>query len=131
MTDAELVLAFVERRDQGAFAGIVERYADLVYAAAVRQVPDAGLAEDVTEAVFIVLARRARVVEAGLLAGWLIKVARLTALAALRKETRRRVRERKAAAMRRDMQTEMKPDGSSAWERLSPVVDAGLARLGN
>jgi len=119
MTDNELLQAFAHRQDQGAFRQLVERYADLVYSAAVRQVPNHAMAEDVTQAVFIVLARRANRVNGATLTGWLIKCARLTALDAYRGERRRRAHEQKAAAM----QSEIRAREPAEWNRLSPMVD--------
>src|SRR5438067_723064 len=88
--DAELLRAFVEARDPEAFRQIVRRHADAVYSAALRQTGGAGsLADDVTQATFIMLARKAHRVNAAYLSGWLIKAARLAALQALRAQRRR------------------------------------------
>src|SRR3954463_7755194 len=96
--DDELWQAFVLRRDGDAFRRVVERYTGVVYAAARRQVRDAHLAEDVTQAVFILLARKASsLVGKGILAGWLVATARLAAKTARRGEDRRLARERRAA----------------------------------
>ncbi len=53
-SDAELLRAYVENGSEAAFAAIVERHKGLVYASALRQTGDAGLAEEITQAVFVV-----------------------------------------------------------------------------
>src|SRR5437764_6100437 len=79
--DTALLRDFVDMRSERAFALLVERHIHLVYAAARRQVRgDPHLAEDVTQAVFIVLARRAASVRGGgVLPAWLLSVTRHTA----------------------------------------------------
>src|SRR4051812_17292057 len=100
MSDQELLRAFVKDSDEEAFRQIVERYLRVVHAAARRQVHDAHLAEDVTQAGFIMLAKKASSLRDGtVLAGWLINAARLAAKSALRGEGRRKRRERRAAEM--------------------------------
>src|SRR4051812_39294782 len=100
MTDGQLLAEFVENRSADAFARLVERYVNLVHAAARRQTPDAHAADDVTQAVFVVLARKARTVrDAGALPAWLIKTTRYAALNAARLASRRRSHEQRAAAM--------------------------------
>src|SRR3954463_15938756 len=90
---------YAATRSQPAFARIVERYIDLVYTAARRQVAgDAHLAEDVTQAVFIVLAEKARSVPIDRpLSAWLLKVTRYCAANARRHRQRQESHERRAA----------------------------------
>src|ERR1022692_1813066 len=75
--DGELLRRFVATRSNEAFAGIVHRYIDLVYATARRSVKDEHMAEDVTQAVFFTLVKRARRLRhSTILAGWLYQTAR-------------------------------------------------------
>src|SRR5436309_14549128 len=70
--DRELVTAYAARGSETAFRALVTRHVHLVYATALRQVGDAGLAEEITQNVFIALARKApRLAGIETLAGWL------------------------------------------------------------
>src|SRR5688572_1988516 len=125
--DANLLKAFVASRDQQAFATLVDRYIHLVYGCARRQVSDAHLAEDATQSVFILLARRARRVDSATLAGWLVRTTRFVARDLVKQERRRRARERSAGkAMEMNA---ARSDGSAQWKEIAPVLDDGLARL--
>jgi RNA polymerase sigma factor (sigma-70 family) len=97
--DWELLAAYGHRRSEEAFARLVARYADLVFHTAYRRARgDRQLAEDVTQAVFIVLARSAATLKpTGSLAAWLHKTALYATNTALRAEGRRRRHERAAA----------------------------------
>ncbi|MGD0389754.1 MAG: sigma-70 family RNA polymerase sigma factor [Tepidisphaeraceae bacterium] len=124
MTDGDLLGKFVNRGDQEAFRAIVQRHGDMVYSAAVRQLGDLSLAEDVTQAVFIVLAKKAAKVNGPMLAGWLVKAARYLALEARRGEWRRKAREREAAAMKGETEQ------ADQWLQMGPVLDEALSSLG-
>jgi len=57
MEGPELLREYAERRSEAAFATLVQHYVNLVYSAARRQVRDVPLAEEITQAVFLILAR--------------------------------------------------------------------------
>jgi len=135
MTDTELLREYVATASQAAFGELVARHIDLVYAAARRQTRDAALAEDVTQAVFIVLARKAAKVHDGAaLPAWLITTARYAASNARSAAIRRRSHEQRAAAMRNEssdvpgVATESQVGGDD--DSVSPLLDDALARLG-
>src|SRR5580698_8266786 len=115
MSDIELRRDYLATRSERAFAELVDRYIDLVYSAARRQVRDTHLAEDITQAVFIVLARKAGAIRnPGILGAWLIKTTRQTSYNAIRFERCRRRHEQEAATMNTGQeQTGAKPIGAN------------------
>ncbi|HEY1922546.1 MAG TPA: sigma-70 family RNA polymerase sigma factor [Tepidisphaeraceae bacterium] len=126
MNDGELLRDYLMTGSEPAFAELVGRHVDLVYSAARRQVRDGHLAEDVTQAVFIVLARKGGTIRnPGMLGAWLVKTARQVSCNAIRFERRRRRHEMEAAAMK----TVQEESGAEA-ARIEGVLDEFLARLG-
>src|SRR4051794_28473402 len=96
--DRQALAEYVQTGSPAAFGQLVERHADMVYAAARRQVRDSHLADDVTQAVFILLARKSsRLTHNPSLAGWLFNATRYCAANANRAELRRRRHEQRAA----------------------------------
>jgi RNA polymerase sigma factor (sigma-70 family) len=93
-SDGALLARFVQRRDQGAFASLVARYGPLVLGVCRRVLRDAHEAEDVAQATFLILARKAAAIRRPeALAAWLHGTARRLALRCRRGEVRRRKRE--------------------------------------
>ena len=110
MDDWELLEQFRTGRSQPAFAELVRRHAGFVYATCRRRVRDAHLAEDVAQAVFLVLARRPPTRSgAASLAGWLHRTAVYACHNAMRAEQIRQHHEREAAARRRERASPASP----------------------
>ncbi|HEY6229087.1 MAG TPA: RNA polymerase sigma factor [Verrucomicrobiae bacterium] len=122
-SDAELLREFVQTNSEAAFSEIFSRHVDWVYSVALRQVSDRGLAEDVTQVVFTILARKAASLKSEtVLSGWLFRVVRYTAIDAMRMEFRRRQREQSVATT--------VPDGDEpAWEEIVPYIDESLSKI--
>jgi RNA polymerase sigma factor (sigma-70 family) len=128
MNDHELLQRYAESRCEASFTELVKRYVDLVYSAALRQVcGDGHLAHDVTQSVFIDLARKASSLSGKtVLAGWLYTSAHYAAAKVVRTEQRWRAREQEANSMREILdQSEAEP----SWEELRPVIDEVMHEL--
>jgi len=126
-SDIELLEQFARNRSEAAFAELVERHIGLVYSTALRKTGNPQLSEDVTQAVFILLARKADSLgPKTVLPGWLHNTARFTA-ANLRRAEQRRIRRDQEAFMKSTMD-EAAPD--TLWRELSPLLDDAVAALG-
>jgi uncharacterized protein (TIGR03435 family) len=124
--DMDLVREFAASGSDAAFATLVRRHINLVYSAALRRLGKAPEAEEVAQAVFIILAKKAGSLRRGtILSGWLYQTAQLTAANFHRAAVRRQRREQEAF-MQFSEQSE--PDGS--WHRLGPLLEEAMARLG-
>lgn len=121
--DADLLHAFVERREQAAFEAIFRRYEPLVSAVCRRVVGDEDAARDALQAVFLALALKARRLDRSRPLGpWLHRVAWDVALSHRRSLEARRSRERKA--------TERPPRLSGDFDPELPLIlDQEINRL--
>jgi RNA polymerase sigma factor (sigma-70 family) len=123
MSDFDLLLRYCQG-SQHSFAELVRRHWGWVYAAALRRTRDAHVAEDVAQATFLVLARRAQRLPADIKLGpWLFRVMNYSAACAMRALARRRKHERFAAAQRAHATS------PSGWETISGELDELLMGL--
>src|SRR5579864_1648412 len=124
--DGQLLQRYAQERSESAFGKLVSRHIDLVYSAALRVVGgDSHLAQDVTQRVFIDLARKARNLPCDVvLAGWLYRHTCYTAANAVRAERRRKTREQTAMEMRA-----LDDSTDSPWELIVLNLDEGLNQL--
>lgn len=124
MEDHQLLNDYVAHGSEQAFGELVRRHLGLVHSTALRLLHDTQLAEEVCQAVFILLARKAVGFHVKtVLAGWLYRTTRFVAARALRAELRRRCREQEAF----DMQQISSSD--ETWKNLAPILDDALGRL--
>jgi RNA polymerase sigma factor (sigma-70 family) len=125
MTDRGLLREYVKRGSETAFRSLVERHVDLVFATANRQLNDATAAQEVTQNVFIALARKAITLQGdNTLTGWLHKTTLLESRQWWRGEYRRQRREQTAI----ELGTTMK-DEESLLQSMTSVLDEGLMEL--
>jgi uncharacterized protein (TIGR03435 family) len=124
--DMELMQEYAGRNSEAAFAELVHRHINLVYSVALRLTGDSGDAQDVTQAVFIILAQKAASLRHRTsLTGWLYETTRLTARQSLRTRVRRQAREQEAYMQ--STLNDSNPDG--AWQQLAPLLEEAMARL--
>src|SRR5277367_6181924 len=95
--DLKLLREFARDNSEAAFAVLVARHVNLVYSVALRSAGDAHLAGEITQAVFIILARKADSLgDKTILSGWLCRTARYASANALTIQRRRQHREQEA-----------------------------------
>jgi RNA polymerase sigma factor, sigma-70 family len=124
--DMDLLRQYADRNSDEAFAALVARHVNLVYSAALRKTGNAHAAEEITQAVFIILAQKAgRLSQRTILSGWLYQTTRLTAANFLRTEIRRVRREQEAYMQ--SLANETEPE---VWPQMAPLLEDAMGQLG-
>jgi RNA polymerase sigma factor (sigma-70 family) len=125
-SDIDLLREYAGSGSESAFEQIVYRHINLVYSVALRFTGHSEDAQDVTQAVFVILARKA----AGLrpktvVTGWLYETTRFTAMNFLTHQSRRQAREQETymQSTLNDAETE------SIWTQLAPLLERAMTRL--
>ncbi len=123
--DIALLRQYTEQNSEEAFATLVSRHVNKVYSVALRHTRNPHQAEEITQAVFVILTRKSRNLGKGVvLSGWLYETARRTAVTHIRSEIRRGRREQEAV-----MQTLLNKTESDVWPQIAPLLDAAMAAL--
>src|SRR5213083_1574348 len=125
MNGTDLLAEFRKSRSEIAFGELVRRYTNLVYSVARRRLSNDSLAQEVTQTVFIRLAKAAPKIRGDAeLVAWLHRTTVHVSIDLWRAESRRRAREQHVAAMQPDRTEE------TVWNDIAPVVDEALNELG-
>ncbi|EEF61666.1 TIGR03435 family protein [Pedosphaera parvula] len=124
--DIALLRKYADCNSESAFAEIVHRHINLVYSVALRYVDNSPDAQDVAQAVFIILAQKAASLsQRTILTGWLYETTRFTAMNFLTSKTRRQAREQKAY-----MESTLNDSNSeNVWRQLEPLLEEAMIRL--
>lgn len=136
-SDYTLLRAYVDEGSEAAFAELVGRYVGMVHASALRQTGRMDQAEEVVQAVFILLARKASSFDPQvLLGGWLFRSVRFAANDLLKAERRRQYRETVAYTMKEQEDKVAGTPGAGTpeddlWTQVAPELDGCLAQLGD
>jgi RNA polymerase sigma factor (sigma-70 family) len=125
LDDSVLLKEYVEHGSEEAFATLVARHVNKVYSIALRHTRNAHQAEEITQAVFVMLAKKSRQLgKRVILSGWLCRTAQLSAVTFVRSEIRRTRREQEA-----HMQNSLNERESEVWPQIAPVLDSAMAGL--
>src|SRR5262249_34394714 len=124
-TDGQLLERFSARQEGAAFAALLQRHGPMVLGVAPRVLRHEQDAEDVFEAAFLVLARKAGSIRKRESVGsWLHGVAYRLAVEAKGRGACRQAHERRAGTMRHK-----RTNSEGAWQELEEALDQALARL--
>ena len=124
--DSELLRQYAREKSDAAFAALVARHVNMVYSAALRKTGNPAAAQEITQAVFVILAQKAnRLLPHPALSGWLYQTTRLTAANFLRTEIRRTRREQEAYMQSLSRQTE-----PELWTQITPLLEDAMGDLG-
>ena len=126
MDDSALLRQYCEKQSEDAFATLVTRHLNLVYSVALRHTGSPQQAEEITQAVFIIFARKA----GGLrhekaLSSWLFRTTVLVSRNLVRSEMRRHQREEEAY-----MQSLSNEPEVETWQQIAPLLNSAVAALG-
>jgi len=124
--DHALLREYVEYGSEEAFATLVVHHVDKVYSVALRHTRNPHKAEEITQAVFVILAEKSkRLSDRVILSGWLYETARLTAMTYIRSEVRRAHREE---AHMQTLLNEAESD-PELWPQIAPLLEDAMAGL--
>jgi len=124
--DMDLVRQYARCKGEEAFAALVSRHVNLVYSVALRQVRDPHLAEEITQTVFIILARKAGSLGPKTsISGWLYRTARYAAAKALTLRRRRQDREQEAY-----MRSQLDENQTDFGSDMEPLLETAMGQLG-
>jgi RNA polymerase sigma factor (sigma-70 family) len=128
--DSTLLRQYADEKSAEAFGELVRRHLDFVHSAALREVRgDFARAQDITQNVFIALARKASVLHRRTtLVGWLHVSVHHAAAELMRTEQRRQRREKEASVM---LEPASSPIAEDDWSRLKPVLNEVVGELGD
>ena len=126
MDDAEHLAQYSADRSEAAFAAVVRRHVDFVYSAALRQLGgNHHLAQDVTQMVFVDLAKKASALSRHpALFAWLHRCTRYAVFNTRRKEARR-------SALNKTLANDPSiiPSLEPSWPEVGPVLDEVVDEL--
>ena len=132
--DLTLLREYARRNSEEAFTTLVSRHVNLVYSVAMRQVRDPHLAEEITQAAFIILARKAGSLgDKTILPGWLCRTARYASANALTIQRRRQHREQEAhmqSILNGGSEAPSQQADEETWNQIAPLLDGAMEKLG-
>ena len=119
---------FAESGCEQSFRALVERYSPIVRSVARRRTGREDLADDVTQAVFIVLAKKAGSIRSTQpLSAWLYRVTRYASIDALRRQAARQRHENEASKMGTSQD---QPEQHAQWQEVQEHLELAVDKLG-